>query len=280
MVDKQRLRQLQQIEVDILDEIDRICRINNIRYCLVGGTLLGAVRHQGFIPWDDDLDIAMPRSDYEKFINVCKSQTSADYYIHSVDSDPTYWLPFIKVRKKYTIFEEKNTAGLGCQTGIYVDIFPLDDAKDVDSISKRIITKLIKEISTLYLYKIGFYKKHDCRVMRRALYSILSVISTRTLQKQQTRLMKHYNCKSAEYYVNYGSNYDPKKQTMPKKVYEPFAEVLFEGKSYYAPNDTDYYLRRLYGNNYMELPPVEKRITHDPVNLVFDTRENAEKDNQ
>ena len=92
--------------------------------------------------------------------------------------------------------------------------------------------------------------------------------------------MKHYNCKSADYYVNYGSNYDPIKQTMPKKVYEPFTEVLFEGKSYYAPNDTDYFLRRLYGNNYMELPPEEKRITHDPVNLVFDTRENVEKDNR
>lgn len=279
MVDKQRLRQLQRIEVDILDEIDRICRTNNIRYCLVGGTLLGAVRHRGFIPWDDDLDVAMPRSDYEKFVNVCKSQLSDDYYIHCIDSDPKYWLPFIKVRKKYTIFEEKNTAGLGCQTGIYVDIFPLDDAKEVDSISKRIITRFIKEISTIYLYKIGFYKKYDCSFMRRVLYSILSVVSTRTLQKQQTRLMKHYNCKSADYYVNYGSNYDTIKQTMSKKVYEPFKEVIFEGKLYYAPNDTDYFLKRLYGNNYMELPPEEKRITHDPVNLVFDTRENAGKDN-
>lgn len=130
------LQDLHKVEIEILDEIDRICRKNNINYCLVGGTLLGAVRHGGFIPWDDDLDVAMPRNDYEKFIDVCKNELSDDFYLHSIETDKTYWLPFIKIRKKYTIFEEKNIAGLGCKTGIYVDIFPLDDAIVIDSSKK------------------------------------------------------------------------------------------------------------------------------------------------
>lgn len=174
--------------------------------------------------------------------------------------------------EKNTVFEERNIAGLGCKTGIYVDIFPLDDAEVIDSKKKRVITQIIKEISALYLYKIGFFKFHYCKPLRRAIYFIVSLLSNEKLQKIQTKLMKYYNSDSAEYYINYGSNYDPIKQTMPKKIYAPFKEVLFEGKMYYAPNDTDYFLKRLYGNNYMELPPEEKRITHNPIKLVFDTR--------
>lgn len=266
------LQDLHKVEIEILDEIDRICRKNNINYCLVGGTLLGAVRHGGFIPWDDDLDVAMPRNDYEKFIDVCKNELSDDFYLHSIETDKTYWLPFIKIRKKYTIFEEKNTAGLGCKTGIYVDIFPLDDATVIDSSKKRFVTQVIKEISALYLFKIGFYKRHYCRPFRKAIYWFMSMIPTVELHKIQNRLMKRYNGDFSKYFINYGSNYSPIKQTMPKETYIPFKEISFEGKMYFAPNDTNYYLKRIYGENYMELPPVEKRITHNPEKLVFDTR--------
>lgn len=276
MENNTELRKLQLEELAMLNIIDSICRQNSIKYCLVGGTLLGAVRHQGFIPWDDDLDVAMPRSDYEKFIEVCKTLLPEEYYIHSIDSDSKYWLPFIKIRKYNTVFEENNIAGLGCRSGIYLDIFPLDDANAVDTMAKRIITKIIKELSSLFLYKIGYYQKHKCKLLRRVGYAMLSVFSMRFLQKFQVCLMKHYNSDSSEYYINYGSNYNPIKQTMPKKVYEPFKQVMFEGKYYSAPNDTDCFLKRLYGNNYMELPPVEKRITHNPVRLVFDTRKEAE----
>ena len=98
------LQSLQKVEIEILDEIDRICRMNNINYCLVGGTLLGAVRHGGFIPWDDDVDVAMPRNDYERFMDVCKSELSDDFYLHSIKTDKTYWYPFIKIRKKHRKF--------------------------------------------------------------------------------------------------------------------------------------------------------------------------------
>lgn len=266
------LQDLHKVEIEILDEIDRICRKNSINYCLVGGTLLGAVRHGGFIPWDDDLDVAMPRNDYEKFIDVCKNELSDDFYLHSIETDKTYWLPFIKIRKKYTIFEEKNIAGLGCKTGIYVDIFPLDDAIVIDSFKKRFVTQVIKEISALYLFKIGFYKQHYCKPFRKAVYWFLSMISTVELHKIQNRLMKRYNGDFSKYFINYGSNYSTIKQTMPKETYIPFKEISFEGKMYFAPNDTNYYLKRIYGENYMELPPVEKRITHNPEKLVFDTR--------
>ena len=272
------LQHLHKVEIEILDEIDRICRKNNINYCLAGGTLLGAVRHGGFIPWDDDLDVAMPRDDYEKFIDVCKSELSDDFYLHSIETDKTYWNAFIKIRKKHTIFEEINISGLRCDTGIYVDIFPLDDATAVDSVQKRIVTQLIKEISALYLFKIGFFKKHYCKPSRKVIYRILSIIPTVKLHKIQTKLMKRFKSNSSKYFINYGSNYNPIKQTMPKEIYMPFKEISFEGKMYFAPNDTDYFLKRIYGENYMELPPAEKRITHNPIKLVFDTRINNEND--
>lgn len=271
------VRDIQLVELSILLEIDRLCRENHINYCIVGGTLLGAVRHKGFIPWDDDLDIAMPRKDYERFIQICSMELSDDYYLHSVDSDENYWLPFVKVTKKYTVFEEKNIAGLGCKTGIYVDVFPLDDARKERSKGKSIITKLIKIINSVYLYKIRYYKLHPCDSRKIILYRALGMISTKKLHSLQNRLMKYYNGASTQYYVNYGSNYDTVKQTMPKTVYEPLSEVLFEGHMFYAPADTDYYLRRIYGNDYMELPPLKKRITHNPVKIEYDTRNEGRK---
>ena len=266
------LEQLHKVEIEILDEIDRVCKKRGLKYCLVGGTLLGAIRHNGFIPWDDDLDVAMPREDYDEFVRFCQNDLSDDFYLHDINSDESYWLPFVKVVKKYTLFDEKNTAGLNCKTGIYVDVFPLDDAKEVKSFGKQLCTRMIKEINLIYLYKIGYHKTHKIRTARRLIFTVLSLLTTKKWHKIQTIFMKRYSGASAEYYVNYASNYCPIKQTMPKKVYEPFSEVVFEGKKYPAPADTDYYLSRIYGANYMELPPIEKRVTHNPNRIVFDTR--------
>jgi len=124
-----QLKRLQNIEYEILQEIVRICEKNNLSYFLIGGTLLGAVRHKGFIPWDDDLDIAIPRKDYEKFLKICQTQLNSDYFLHCNKTDPDYWLPFAKVRKKNTLFDEKSITSIETHKGIYNDVFPLDNAK-------------------------------------------------------------------------------------------------------------------------------------------------------
>lgn len=260
---------MQKTEVEILDEIVRLCDENNLEYFLIGGTLLGAVRHKGFIPWDDDLDIAMPRDSFDRFIQLCSDgKLDKKYYLHSLHTDKEYWLIFPKIRKHHTLFDEKNIAHLDTMKGIYVDIFPLDDAKSEDSRSKRFRTMLIKHISGVIYYK---KKIPVLNRKQQALYRLLSWMSIPFLSKVQNTLMQWENKKGNTYFVNFGSNYNTVKQTMPKNVYQPAKKIEFEGKMYSCPNNYEYVLRRLYGKNYMELPPAEKRRTHQPLRISFDT---------
>lgn len=262
------LNRLQHTEQEILDEIVRICEKFHLTYYLIGGTLLGAVRHRGFIPWDDDLDIAMPRGDYDRFCGLCASELDPRYMLHSIDTDRTYWLPFAKIRRKNTVFEESNIRGLDAPMGIYVDIFPLDNARCVDCPEQRIRTRLIKGISAVIYAKRGLPVAMTWKVK---LLARVLPLSIEALTRWQIRLMTKRNREECGYYINFGSNYNTVRQTMPKTVFDPACQLEFEGKRYSALADYRYFLNRLYGADYMQLPPVEKRVTHRPVRIVFDT---------
>lgn len=264
------LHKVQAVEVDILDEIKRVCSEHNLDYFLIGGTLLGAVRHQGFIPWDDDLDVAMPRKSFERFIELCqKGCLRKEYYLHSKETDPEYWLIFPKIRKTHTIFDEQNIAHLDVPKGIYVDIFPLDDATFENNLEKQVRTQIIKHISALIYFKKGIPVVSN---KAKLLYLFFKWMPTIWLSKFQSKLMQKENGKGGKFFVNYGSNYSAVKQTMPKTVYFPPCKLEFEGKLYDCPNDWNYVLTRIYGSNYMQLPPPEKRRTHRPVRICFDTK--------
>lgn len=263
------LDKLQAVEIEILDEIVRICEKHSFRYYLTGGTLLGAVRHKGFIPWDDDLDIVMPREDYEMFCEVCKTELNKDYYLHNISSDEKYWLIHSKIRKNNTVFDEKIISTMdGIHKGIFVDVFPLDDARDVCSKGQKFRTFMIKSLSTV------IYKKRRLNIrfgFRAKLTAFFMPFSIKRLTKWQNKLMTKKNAKGYEYYINYGSNYKTEKQTMLKSVYEPSCKLEFGGKLYNAPGNYVYFLERIYGSSYMQLPPEEKRVTHNPVRISFDT---------
>lgn len=261
------LRRLQLTELEILDEIVRVCNKHHLRYYLAEGTLLGAVRHHGFIPWDDDLDIAMPREDYDKFIEICQTELDERFYVHSRETDENYWLIFAKVRKKGTLMDEFNIRKLSVLKGIYVDVFPLDSVTTGKSTLKRFRTKCIKKIYALICYKKGL----DLPVtpLIRMVLFLTKPVSIRGLSKFAEKLMRKQNHYKTNYYVNYGSYYKTEKQTILKNKYEPAVELMFEGKPYTVPHDYDYVLRRIYGD-YMQLPPVEKRVQqHKPENIDF-----------
>ena len=138
-MDKEILRRLQLTQLDIAKEIKRVCEKNDIKYWLESGTLLGAVRHKGFIPWDDDLDIAMRRDDYERFKKIAPRDLSSEYFFQSWETDENFGLPFAKVRKRKTIYKEIKAKNSKANNGIFVDIFPYDIVSGEDD-------KLVKNL--------------------------------------------------------------------------------------------------------------------------------------
>ena len=136
------LRKLQLIELGILKEVDRICKKYHITYYMAEGSLLGAMRHNGFIPWDDDLDIAMLRKDYERFLQVAPKEISKDYEIQHSTTIAKYWSPFIKVRYlDNREFAQTHIAHLTDHNGPLLDIFPIDNVPRMDSFRQKIQAK-------------------------------------------------------------------------------------------------------------------------------------------
>lgn len=264
-MNKRLLQRLQNSEFLILEEVDRICKKNNINYVLVGGTLLGSIRHEGFIPWDDDLDIGMPRKDFEKFITVCHNDLDNAFLLDWYDTNKYYWLPFAKVRLKGTIYQEHHMENYNGSKGIWLDIFPLDNAKKEDSILQR-----FQFSATFFLKSVLAMKSKAIKVnsrWKRVVLSILSLLPKKILLWLQLTIMTLNKNDNSKYFVNLGSQYGYKKQTHLKNAYFPVKMAKFNGKKFPVPNNYDYVLTKIYGKNYMQLPPKEKRITHNPVRI-------------
>ena len=272
-MNSETLKKLHEAEVEILDEINRICEKYNIQYFLIGGTLLGAVRHQGFIPWDDDLDIAMPRKEYEKFIEICinKHELREKFIIDCIKTNSNYYLPFIKLRNKNTIYEQKNQKFYKGPKGIWVDIFPLDNAKNETNESKK--EKIVKNLKAVLYLKNFDYPNKNVGITKKIVIRIIKNFPNKFLNSLINKIMKFNNNEDYEYFVNFGSQYGLKKQTHLKKKYFPANKLVFEGKKYRVPNDYKYVLEKIYGKDYMKLPPEEKRITHNPLRIKFEDGE-------
>lgn len=265
------LNKLHNAQIEILDEIDRICKKNKIQYFLTGGTLLGAVRHNGFIPWDDDLDIAMPRNDYTKFVSIADKELNEKYIMDSIETNKLYWLPFGKVRIRNTILDEKGTESYKGNKGIWVDIFPLDNAKKPINNIQKFKYNLIIVFRYIVSQKLGLLQN---RTLFKKVINIFSkIFSVNLLVKLMQTIMKSNKNNKSPYFINYSSKYGIKRQTHLKTLYYPAIEIEFEGKKYSAPKEYKEILKKIYGDNYMELPPKEKRITHNPLRIKFEDGE-------
>lgn len=262
------LKKVHEVEIEILDEIDRICKKHKIKYFLVGGTLLGAVRHKGFIPWDDDIDISMLREDYDKFIDIClnTNELSEKYFLHCDETDENYWLPFIKVRKNNTTFNEKFVKDYDTHKGIFVDIFPYDNFKKQKSFFQKLRGFIVRNIADTIFCKKGFKKIENCR--RKTAVKIMSLLSIKRLKKIRDNLLLMSNNKNTEYIVSLCGAYNVESETLKKDLIFPLKKIEFEGKKYPCFKNPDYYLSRIYGD-YMKLPPEDKRVTHLPVEISF-----------
>lgn len=276
------LKKVHEVEVEILDEVDRICKKYEIKYFLVGGTLLGAVRHKGFIPWDDDIDIAMLREDYEKFMDICLNTDELDdkYFMHCDETDKEYWLPFIKIRKNCTTFNEKFIENYNSHKGIFIDIFPFENLKKQKSFLQKIRVFFVKEIGETIFYKYGFLKKNNCR--KKGVVTVLKLMPTNLLKKVRKKLLLMNKTLKTKYIGCMVGAYSFDKEIFKKDSLFPLTEIKFEGKYYPCFKDTNYYLNSLYGD-FMKLPPKSQRVTHLPINISFNegkklnTKEEKEK---
>jgi lipopolysaccharide cholinephosphotransferase len=268
MEDKTYLRKLQLTELEILKEIHRICKKNDIKYYLIGGTLLGAVRHGGFIPWDDDIDIALPRKDYEKFCSVCEDELAPIYQIRNIKTDKGFWLNYSKIEKKNTIFVECGGTTITPKPGIFVDIFVLDKVPSENGFIKRIVTRLVKYTTAEIYYR---QLNNSKRNIRSKLYFLpLSICRLKDLFVVSNYLQNLFTASSESgYYINYGSQYPGNKETYPIKAFGSPIEMKFEDGCFYVPEDYSYVLGHVFGSDYMQLPPEEKRINHSPVEISF-----------
>lgn len=266
------LKKLHNSETKILDEIVRICKENDLQYFLIGGTLLGAVRHKGFIPWDDDLDIAMPREDYEKFLKIAKNFLKSDFVLDDINENPKYWLVFAKIRLKNSVVEVTNVLKeYPGEKGIWVDIFPLDSITNENRLMFKIKGWLIQKLKAIYILKSEYALNNSNRL--RILLPLFTKFTMQKMNRMITYMMTSQNKPNNTFIVNYGSQYGIKKQTHLKEKYFPAVDLEFEGKKYNVPRDYDYVLRKIYGDDYMELPPIEKRVTHNPIKIKFEDGE-------
>ena len=266
---KKELKQLHEVQVEILDEVVRICEKYKLNYFLVGGTLIGAVRHKGYIPWDDDLDIAMPRLDYDKFIKVAPQELDKKYYMHNIFSDKDYWLSFTKIRKNNTLFDETMIENIESHKGIFLDIFPLDNLNNNKFLFK-IKWSILYNIRYFCLYYRGVYDRSY--INHYLTCKIFSIFKSYKLLNFSNWFMKLNKNNKSKYLVSYPGSYTRLKECFERDWFFPAGKIEFEGKMYNCPNNPDALLTHVYGD-YMQLPPKEKRVTHLPKKILFDVKE-------
>nr|WP_320193020.1 LicD family protein [uncultured Desulfobacter sp.] len=254
-----QLRKLQLTELEMLIELDRICNKCNIKYNIIGGTLLGAIRHGGFIPWDDDADVAMMRNEYEKFREACKVELDASrFYFQDYRNTKGYRWSYGKIRRKNTLFLRKNQEHMPYGQEVFIDVFPIDKAPDND-LHRKIYNFHLFCIRKILWSAIGRYSEQNLCI--KYLYKLLYLIPRSTT-------IKHY-----ERYINKINSQNYKRARFvlmpcPNKTYGYYldwfkhsSEYEFEGIKLKGIKDYKEFLTFEFGN-YMKFPPVEKRKVH------------------
>lgn len=269
------LEKLKKLELMILKEVSAICDKHNIDYYIYAGTALGAVRHKGFIPWDDDVDIAVFRKDYEKLLKILDNELNSKFYLITMKKQEECFFHISKVCLKGTKFEDWWAKQVSFDEGIYIDIFPLDNIPK--SKFKRLIyhykCNLINHIlmnATVHINTGSTFRDLGHNVLYKLLNNI--PISKRYWKSRYHKILTKYENTETEYVTSYFSQIScqtfGKYGFFLKSDFSPSKRIEFEDLYVSSPKNVDAILKEYYGD-YMKLPPKEKRINHAPEVLDF-----------
>lgn len=256
-LNQEELKKLHNELLPLLIEVDRICKNHNIKYFLSDGTLLGAVRHKGFIPWDDDIDIHMLRNDYEEFCEICKNELNHNlFFTQTQKTDENYNWVYGKLRLKNTSYIRAGQEHLKQDTGIFIDIFPIDNISNNKFM--QYLSKTICKVCRKILWSsVG--ARTEGRLLRRMLYKSLSIIPRCLTIKVFETFSKLYNNKNTSLLTSNNLEYrNDKRYVFKREWYEEVINLEFEGYEFCAPIGYENILHLTYGD-YMKLPPKYQR---------------------
>lgn len=249
--------ELKEVQMKIMDYVDAFCRNNGIEYSLDGGTLLGAVRHKGYIPWDDDIDIMMTRDEYICFTEKWNTTGNHPFVFSNEESGNSFGYPFGKVHDPNTV----TFVGPIERTGVFIDVFPIDkviDNEDFESRRKTIL-ELHKERDAALIWLQA--KKGEVSLLKRI--KLFYKRPRRDFYEYASLINDIAKCRNSSYAPWYYDMVSPvsAKALIPEKTLDAYMDISFEDRTYRAMVDFDTYLSNLYGD-YMTPPPPGKRVTH------------------
>ncbi len=242
-IDSEILREAQLVMLDSLTSFVKICEKHQLKYWLDSGTLLGAIRHDGFIPWDDDIDISMPLEDYQKFRAVAQDELSAGLFLQTKQTDPSFPFDYMKIRSDRATIVEFHEEGqkVDYHQGVFVDIFPMLAIKNTR-------------------FNILFYR-FSFAAIRFFSAKSFQVNWLRRLFVKALRAM-HLGWEQDEAIVIYGGEMPDVAAYFSQKSLYPLTQKSFEKLEFSVPNDSKSYLKQIYSFDFMELPPEDKRTIH------------------
>lgn len=269
--DDETLNHLHDLELMILKDFSKICEDYGLKYYMYAGSLLGAIRHKGFIPWDDDLDVVMFREDFEKFKKIFPTLRSDKYELLSNETNEDYFYYFAKIMIKDTRFEEEWINQLNFHIGINIDIFVLDDLSD-NKISRKyqimrsFLYNRLLITSNLKLDNLSFFS----RLVSHSLYYILNFfnLNTSKMFNRSIKFLNNYSNRNSECVFDIAANANEYPQIFKKSDFGNGVKVDFEDTKVNVPINYEVILESLYGD-YMELPPEDKRYNHMADHIDF-----------
>lgn len=261
-LDEKTLRNLQLAELDGLNFFDDFCRNHGLTYYLCGGCLIGSLRNKGFVPWDDDIDVLMPRPDYEQFLKLYKEEKPSERFILlDADKENTYGNIFAVISDTNHTLVKDYQADMDMPHGIPLDIFP------IDGLASGYFARRIQYMWTMVysLFRSGIVPKNQGGLLSFGSKVLLGIFKGKNIRYKiwrfaETRISR-YSFETSENVAELCAGFYFMKKVYPRSIYDGLIEVEFEGRKYFAMKNYDEYLKIPFGD-YMELPPEEKRVAH------------------